>query len=265
MRDLLRFWGIYLLFVVTLFTVGVVFEYGYLDEWLLNPSPVRTVLATESETKSDAVEAAPARPFNARSHDEWRALLKKGGLTLIFRHGSRPEGENDAAFDRLAALAPTGLSAEYATGICLNERGHEEARLLNHVFKTLKLPVGDAWHSPVCRCRETAEGMMQDIAPIIPEPALMCGSMLTADELSTQLDAMKTRLLAPPAPGRHRIVVAHSCSDAITQLGVNLQGTSSMVILEHDAEGGVTQTYVSLYDFLTLLPVQGLSAKGRQD
>lgn len=121
---------------------------------------------------------------------EGEALLKAlrgGGYTLYFRHSAR---------DRVESL-PKERS------LCLVESGKAQAKAIGEWMKALRIPIGEAIASPMCRTAETAQ--------------LIAGRATIDDAVRNEnaggladFGALRKMLATPPAAGTNRIVSGHT-------------------------------------------------------
>jgi phosphohistidine phosphatase SixA len=120
--------------------------------------------------------------------------LKKGGVTLYFRHGateSQQADRKDVAFD------------DCDNQRNLSERGRTESRAIGAAMSALGLPVGEVLASPYCRTMETARLMTGRATA----SRAVLGMMTTTGKPDySQLDEI---LATPPAPGTIRVIASH--------------------------------------------------------
>ncbi|HUR58381.1 MAG TPA: histidine phosphatase family protein [Opitutaceae bacterium] len=82
----------------------------------------------------------------AGDEDLW-SRLRRGGLTLLIRHGTTDPGLGDPPHFRVEDCSTQrNLSAE----------GREEARRIGERMKRERVPIARVYTSPWCRCRDTA-------------------------------------------------------------------------------------------------------------
>lgn len=89
----------------------------------------------------------------------WRRL-RAGGLVILMRHASTESGLGDPAGFRLG---------DCATQRNLSQAGIEESRRVGARLAAERVPIGRAYTSPWCRCRDTAMaafGRAEDWSPL---------------------------------------------------------------------------------------------------
>lgn len=258
MRKFFLFWGIYLAFALTVIAVVGSFHLGIVDGWIASYyKPAPSTMPMPGPTVKSAInpDKVKTREFDLSEKDAWVKKLKEGGLVIVMRHASRNSGENDSAFDRMAAIGgDSALPPEYKSGVCINETGKAEAALFHEIFTRLAIPFSEVISSPVCRSRQTAEIAFGKVDVL--EPGLMCPDMLTPEELKNAAERAGKYYLTAPAKGTNRALVMHSCSEANKPFGIALPSMSSVSVLQHDDDGKILITNFRLNDFARLLPVR---------
>ena len=73
--------------------------------------------------------------------------LRRGGNVILIRHGSTLPGPGDPPGFRLD---------DCSTQRNLSDAGRDEARRIGERLKRERVPIGEVYTSPWCRCRETA-------------------------------------------------------------------------------------------------------------
>lgn len=147
-------------------------------------------LAQAPERAGSPVAAASAPTDASLSSAELIELLRRGGLTVYFRHTATDFSRRDDAmknFDDCENQRP------------LVAQGRTDARMLGERIRALRLPVGEVLASPMCRTMEHAR--------------LTFGRAAPTPELRERHDAdypgLK-RLLGLAAPsGTNRWIVSH--------------------------------------------------------
>jgi phosphohistidine phosphatase SixA len=77
--------------------------------------------------------------------------LQKGGYIIYFRHGTTSNsGEKDVADSDLA---------DCALQRPLSDAGQAQTKEIGQAFTTLKIPIGEVYNSPYCRCIDTARNI----------------------------------------------------------------------------------------------------------
>ena len=101
--------------------------------------------------KDLAIDAPPAarssKPANSLAPMEIVSELRKGGYVLFFRHAATDLSQDDSR---------TRTLTDCANQRNLSAKGREDARAIGRAFADLKIPIGRALASPMCRADETA-------------------------------------------------------------------------------------------------------------
>ena len=84
------------------------------------------------------------------------AALKRGGYVIYFRHTATDFSKNDAAM--------TGYD-DCANQRLLSAQGQRDAAHIGQRIRALRLPVGEALASPMCRTLDHARRMLKDVTP----------------------------------------------------------------------------------------------------
>jgi phosphohistidine phosphatase SixA len=247
---------------------------GRLVEWILKPllTAVLVVIllgllvGTFSQQYSFAtvrgvIRAKFTPDYERKLSQSLLAELRGGGFTLFIRHASRDgiDVPGSTALDRAYLIDPVLLPADFRWGICLNEFGRVESRLLGSFFRLAKIPIGEVAASPLCRARETAELSVGRIDRI--EPALVIDNVLaTSAEKAARASGLQRLLAKAPGRGRNRLLFSHGGvleTQGYERLGMEQAG---MVILQHTDQGLKVRAIVALRDLLnalsSTLPVQ---------
>ena len=130
---------------------------------------------------------APPMSDSLVSADSAMALLKKGGYTVMWRHGQT---------DRSVSDVP-GENTERYQQRNLNDAGVNLAKSVGTIFRSRGIPVGDVVASPMYRTMETAQYAFSRAT----KSALLRTLDPSADE--------KALILAQPAAGSNRVLVTH--------------------------------------------------------
>jgi phosphohistidine phosphatase SixA len=129
--------------------------------------------------------------------------LRRGGYVLYMRHGTTDNSRADRA--------PTVDLNDCNTQRVLNDEGRKLAQGVGRNIVQAKIPVGDVFHSPLCRARESAELAFPALrGKLQPELNLAYTANLTAEEKKPVLAATRKLLSAPVAAGSNRVLVAHA-------------------------------------------------------
>jgi len=140
-----------------------------------------------------ASAAAPSSSVDTRTQLQGAALvraLRQGGLIVYFRHTATDFSKNDTemrSLDDCERQRP------------LNDQGRRDARAIGARIATLRLPVGEALASPMCRTMEHATLMLGRAAPT---PAMR-------ERSHGEFDGLRRLLSAPVAAGSNRWLVGH--------------------------------------------------------
>ena len=183
------------------------------------------------------------------------ADLRSGGFTLFIRHASRDGTSSPslAAIDRASVLDKTLIPPDFRPGLCLNETGRVESRLLGHFLKSANIPVGEVLASPICRARETAELSVGRINRL--DFSLVFENALAGSTERTILNEKLKRLIdqVPPS-GANRLLFSHATVlERIGYKELNL-GEAGMVILRHTSDGPKVEAIVTLAQMIYALP-----------
>jgi phosphohistidine phosphatase SixA len=134
---------------------------------------------------------------------ELLADVRKGGYVLYMRHGTTDNSRPDRA--------PTVDLNDCNTQRVLNDEGRKLAVAIGQSFIKAKIPVGEVFHSPLCRARESAELAFPSLrAKLQPELNLAYTANLTAEEKKPVLIATRKLVSAPVPAGTNRVLVAHA-------------------------------------------------------
>lgn len=105
-------------------------------------------------------------------HVYWVNQIKKGGYILHVRHASREKWSTNVAYDGIELLYNLDArNTSFSRAVCLTEKGIEDSKLINEVFRALKISISNVISSPSCRARETAMIAFSRIDRI--EPSLL--------------------------------------------------------------------------------------------
>ena len=99
-----------------------------------------------------------------KPNEFWANELKNGGYILFMRHAKRDKWKDVAIYDAAEArLFKKNKSAEsfgedtyYAEGVCLNQKGVIQAKMIKENIIESGIPIGFVISSPSCRARQTA-------------------------------------------------------------------------------------------------------------
>jgi phosphohistidine phosphatase SixA len=131
------------------------------------------------------------------------AELRKGGYVLYMRHGTTDNSRADRA--------PAVDLNDCTTQRVLNDEGRKLAAGVGQAIAKAKIPVGEVFHSPMCRARESAELAFPALrAKLQPEPYLAYTANLTAEEKKPVLAATRKLVSTQVPAGSNRVLVAHA-------------------------------------------------------
>lgn len=128
--------------------------------------------------------------------------VRRGGFVLYMRHGATDNRRPDAV-----ALDLKDCNTQRV----LNDEGRQQSAAVGRAIRAANLPIGEIFHSPLCRARESAElAFPERRAELKEEPNLLYTANLSTIEKQPVL-ATTRRLLSMPVPaGVNRVLVAHA-------------------------------------------------------
>jgi phosphohistidine phosphatase SixA len=127
--------------------------------------------------------------------------LQKGGHVIYFRHGLTNDfGEKD--------VADTDLD-NCQVQRNLSDAGRAQTKRIGEAFRQLRIPIGQVYSSPYCRCVETAKNIFGKGEK---SRALHFAIHLRATERATVTGQLLELLAAPPAPGTNTAMVSHTAN-----------------------------------------------------
>lgn len=151
------------------------------------------------------------------------ADLRKGGFVLYLRHGTTDNSRADRA--------PSVDLNDCNTQRVLNDEGRKLIANVGRAIAMAKIPVGEIFHSPLCRARESAElAFPAQRTRLQPELNLAYTANLTAEEKKPVLVATRKLVSAPVALGTNRILVAHAPNMA-DLMGYFVKPEGTLVVL----------------------------------
>jgi len=134
---------------------------------------------------------------------ELLAEVRKGGYVLYMRHGTTDNSRPDRA--------PAVDLNDCNTQRVLNDDGRKLAVTIGKAIAKANIPVGEVFHSPLCRARESAELAFPALrGKLKPELNLAYTANLTAEEKKPVLAATRTLVSTPVPAGTNRVLVAHA-------------------------------------------------------
>jgi phosphohistidine phosphatase SixA len=127
--------------------------------------------------------------------------LKKGGYVIYFRHGATSNfDEKDVADKDLDNCAiQRNLSAE----------GQDQTKGIGVAFRKLRIPVGEVYASPYCRCLDTAKNIFGKGQK---SPALHFAIHLESAERTAVTLQLLDLLGTVPQPGTNTALVSHTAN-----------------------------------------------------
>jgi phosphohistidine phosphatase SixA len=149
--------------------------------------------------------------------------LRKGGYVLYLRHGTTDNSRADRA--------PSVDLNDCNTQRVLNDEGRKLSASVGQAIAKAKIPVGEVFHSPMCRARDSAELAFPALrGKLQPELNLAYTANLTAEEKKPVLAATRKLVSTPVAPGSNRVLVAHAPNMA-DLMGYFVKPEGTMVVL----------------------------------
>lgn len=128
--------------------------------------------------------------------------VRKGGFVLYLRHGTTDNSRADQV--------PLDLS-DCNTQRVLNDDGRKLAVTVGQAIRRAQIPVGEVFHSPLCRATESAQLAFPDLrGKLVRDINLMYTANLTSEQKKPVLLATRKLLSTPVAAGTNRVVVAHA-------------------------------------------------------
>ena len=171
------------------------------------------------------LQAQPAEPafVEKMATPALLADLRQGGFVLYLRHGTTDNSRPDRA--------PAVDLNDCETQRVLNDEGRKLSVSVGQAMAKAKIPVGEVFHSPMCRARESAELAFPALrGKLQPEPNLAYTANLTAEEKKPVLAATRKLVSAPVAPGSNRVLVAHAPNMA-DLMGYFVKPEGTLVVL----------------------------------
>jgi Histidine phosphatase superfamily (branch 1) len=118
------------------------------------------------------------------------AALRRGGYVLYFRHTATDFSKNDAGMKGYDDCANQRL---------LSPQGQRDATQIGERIRALRLPVGEALASPMCRTLDHARRMLKSVTLRNDVREVQSGDYA----------GLKRLLAAPVPPGTNRWIVGH--------------------------------------------------------
>lgn len=151
------------------------------------------------------------------------AQVRKGGFVLYMRHGTTDNSRADRA--------PNVDLNDCNTQRVLNDEGRQVAVEVGKFIARAQWPVGDVFHSPLCRARETAQlAFPQQRKGLREDLNLAYTANLTSEQKVPVVAATRALVSAPVAAGTNRVIVAHAPNMA-DLMGYFVKPEGTVVIL----------------------------------
>lgn len=155
--------------------------------------------------------------------------LRKGGYVLYMRHGNTDNSRADRA--------PSVDINDCATQRVLNEEGRQVAAAVGKSIAKARLPIGDIFHSPMCRARESAQLAFPTQHKKLKENlSLAYTANLTTEQKVPVLAATRKLVSEPVAKGSNRVIVAHAPNMA-DLMGYFVKPEGTVVVLRPLGDG----------------------------
>jgi len=132
--------------------------------------------------------------------DELIDALRRGGLTLYFRHAKTDHGIDDQH--------PVDLS-DCSTQRNLSQEGRVQAMQVADAVARLGIEIDDVLSSPFCRCRDTAQ---LAFGRYRVDDHLYFAVVVDREQRARQSEWLREMLSTPPAAGTNRVIVAHTAN-----------------------------------------------------
>lgn len=174
---------------------------------------------------AQAPSAAPASaPFVERLADASAlAAMRQGGLVLYMRHGTTDNSRADRA--------PSVDLDDCNTQRVLSDEGRRQAAQVGRYLVQAGVPVGEIFHSPLCRARESAELTFPDKRHNLHGTlTLAYTANMTTAQKQPVLAGTRALLSALVATGTNRVLVAHAPNMA-DLIGYFVQPEGTVVVI----------------------------------
>ena len=187
--------------------------------------------AQDGPVIANADTSVPA-PEAALQGAKLLAALKRGGYVLYFRHTATDFSKNDSVM--------TGYD-DCANQRLLSAQGQRDATQIGQRIRALRLPVGEALASPMCRTLDHARRMLKDVTARNDIREVQGGDY-----------AGLKRLLAAPVPaGSNRWIVGHG-TPFRTAAGPPQLAEGEAVVIEPGTTRWTVVARLSVGDWKTL-------------
>ena len=170
----------------------------------------------------------------------WAKKIIKGGYILHIRHAMREKWGDVTAFDAIELLNNIDArKSSFYRAVCLTEKGIEEAKLINKLFRYLDIKVSYVVSSPSCRARETAIFAFQRIDQVEPSILHRTAQMSTqhvsmGNKLRSVIDKVEIK------PGHNVIISGHGGTLSIDYAnGVGIVDVNETLEIDDRKETGI--------------------------
>ncbi len=126
--------------------------------------------------------------------------LQKGGYVIFLRHAATNIQQEDKR--------PVNL-ADCRTQRNLTDTGRQQARTIGQAFIQYKIPVGQVFNSPYCRCRDTAKLAFNKTHD---NPELYFAMGLSREGKQAKGLKLRNLLQQRPTDGTNLVIVAHTAN-----------------------------------------------------
>ena len=158
--------------------------------------------------------------------------LQKGGYVIYFRHGTTSDlGEKDVSDADLEDCARQRN---------LSDAGQSQTKEIGAAFKALRIPTGEVYSSPYCRCLDTARNIFGKVAK---NKALHFAIQLRTAERTTITAQLLDLLATVPPAGTNTALVSHTAN---LQEAVGIWPKPEGVAHVFKPRGDGTFTYVGI-------------------
>lgn len=166
---------------------------------MLVTAPTARAQTAGSSAIANAESSAPAAKLQGA---QLVAALRRGGYVIYLRHTATDFSKNDVSM--------TGYD-DCANQRLLSAQGQRDATQIGQHIRALRLPVGEALASPMCRTLDHARRMLKDaktdVTPRNEIRELQGGAQGRA--LGGEYAGLKRLLATPVPPGTNRWIVGH--------------------------------------------------------
>lgn len=153
---------------------------------------------------ASAVAADAEVPFAEKAADKaLMAQVRKGGYVLYMRHGTTDNSRADRA--------PSVDLSDCNTQRVLNDEGRQVATAVGLAIAKARWPIGEVYHSPLCRARESAQLAFPTKKAQLQENLNLAYTANLTTEQKVPVVTATRKLVSNPVPaGTNRVIVAHA-------------------------------------------------------